>query len=362
MRICLFEGHADVTAGGAEKSMASFCDFLIEAGHDVYLICEKKGTYTFKGLSVVGILEVDTQPVKVQGVFGFFRNIFNVCQFLRRNNVEVLLTHTIHAFAMLRILKFFVNIRVVVYLKWIYYGDSIGLLSNWGIKGLDHVIAINAYVGDYWSKFTKSLVTSFVPDGVSSPVSALAPEVDKRLLFLGRIYEGKGLHLLLESMEFLDEGYILDIVGFFDPEGVHEQSEYHRVIQELASKPALKGRVRFHGLQKQTEQYYSSASLIVVPSVWGDAQPLVILEAMASSKMVIGSAVGGIPFIFSGELESLVFEPEKYALSKKINEICSMDSKEKELIKHKLKGRFSLIYSADITQKRLEQLVMTVNH
>jgi glycosyltransferase involved in cell wall biosynthesis len=359
MRVCILEGNADVTAGGAEKSMASFCDFLIEAGHEVYLICEKKSNYTFKGLSVVGVLEVNTQPVRAQGVFGFCKSFFTIQQFLQRHNVEVLLTHTIHAFALLRILKFFVNIRVVVYLKWIYYGDSLGFLSNWGIKGLDQVIAINAYVGDYWSKFTKSLVTSFVPDGVPSSVSASAPEVDKRLLFLGRIYEGKGLHLLLESMELLEEDCTLDVVGFFDAQGDHAQSEYHRFIQELVSKPALKGRVRFHGLQKQTERFYSSASLIVVPSVWGDAQPLVILEAMASSKIVIGSAVGGIPSIFSGELESLVFKPDKFALSEKINEIFCMDSKEKGLLKYKLNRRFSLMYRADITQKRLELLVMT---
>jgi hypothetical protein len=82
---------------------------------------------------------------------------------------------------------------------------------------------------------------------------------------------------------------------------------------------------------------------------------------MARGKIVIGSAVGGIPFIFSGDLEGLIFKPDKLSLSEKIREVNCMESKQKDLLRQKLTRRFSLVYRADITHRQLEQLVLTEN-
>ena len=44
-----------------------------------------------------------------------------------------------------------------------------------------------------------------------------------------------------------------------------------------------------------TTEYLHESDIVVIPSVWGDAFPYAVLEALAAGKAVVGSRAGGIP-------------------------------------------------------------------
>lgn len=67
------------------------------------------------------------------------------------------------------------------------------------------------------------------------------------------------------------------------------------MLRELRRTLAAADSIRFLGYRQDVDRWLRAATICVVPSVWEDACPLSVLEAMALGKAVIASAVGGVP-------------------------------------------------------------------
>jgi glycosyltransferase involved in cell wall biosynthesis len=130
-----------------------------------------------------------------------------------------------------------------------------------------------------------------------------------RVVFVGRLVERKGVHILLEALARLSGGpeVELDVVGDGPERGC---------LSALADRLGISHRVRFHGfvaavtLQRQLE----SADCLVLPAVpdrKGDVEGLgvVLLEAMSFGKPVIASGAGGITDIVEHMRTGLLVEP-----------------------------------------------------
>lgn len=353
-RIAILESEASIFAGGAEKSMAQFSDYLINNNHLVYHIFERGGKYTAKGLLPKNSIRVNLQTLRGQGPFSYFYTVFKISSFVKKNNINILLTHTIHTLALLRFVKILTNCHIVIYFKWIYNGPSIGSLAKWGLNGISQILAINNFVASYWKKFLPSdIVVPLIPDGVAhAEIPHDIASSNFNILFIGRIYEGKGLHLILEALKELPSNFTLDVVGSF------VSGEYKNRIDIILSLYNLKERVRFHGLVFNVETYYKNCFLVVVPSIVDDAQPLVILESMARQKLVIASNVGGIATILTGTLSTLIFEPTAQQLSAKINQIYNLSLEDKHNLKVCLYDRFIKQYEITNTHRQLEKYLL----
>jgi len=136
-----------------------------------------------------------------------------------------------------------------------------------------------------------------IPNGIDpSPFDAAAPVTRASLgvsddaflaLTVGRLDAQKGLPDLLSAAELVvaaRDDWRLAIVG--------DGPLRHWIVEQLASRPTLAGRVKWVGRRDDVPGLLRSADLLVHPSLW-EGMPNVVLEAMASGLPVVATEVEG---------------------------------------------------------------------
>ena len=125
-----------------------------------------------------------------------------------------------------------------------------------------------------------------------------------RILFVGRFDESrKGFKYLLRAMTLVRQQFPrarLVVVGTGKAERFAGLMERHGI-----------GGVDFVGFVPAEElpRYYASCDLFCAPSIKGESFGLVLLEAMASAKPVVASAIPGYASVMTNDQEGLLVEP-----------------------------------------------------
>jgi glycosyltransferase involved in cell wall biosynthesis len=132
------------------------------------------------------------------------------------------------------------------------------------------------------------------------------------VLFLGRLSPEKGVHILLQAWKLLHSGGRKLIIAGTGP----EESK----LRALATALALKN-VEFTGFIKSEDQkrYWNQSAFFVAPSIWDEPFGMVILEAWANARAVIGFKKGSFPeLIADGTDGTLALQVTPQALADKI--------------------------------------------
>jgi glycosyltransferase involved in cell wall biosynthesis len=168
------------------------------------------------------------------------------------------------------------------------------------VRGSDAVTAISTYTAGRLKRQVPGADPAIIPFGATvEPPARLPPaRTDAaspfELLFVGRLVERKGVHLLLDALAALppQRPVVLRVVG--------DGPERAR-LQEQAARLGLGERVVFHGFvtRDELEARIAACDCFVLPAVVdakGDTEGLgvVLLEAMSYGKPAIASAAGGI--------------------------------------------------------------------
>ncbi len=121
-----------------------------------------------------------------------------------------------------------------------------------------------------------------------------------RFGFLGRLHRTKGVHYLIRSFAELPTGSAELLVAGTGT------TEYESELRQIANgHPGI----RWLGFVKP-DDFFSQTDVLVVPSLWQDPAPLVVLEALGRGMPVIGARRGGIPELV-GEGTGWIFDPEE---------------------------------------------------
>lgn len=130
--------------------------------------------------------------------------------------------------------------------------------------------------------------------------------VDNLILFASRIEPSKGLHILLQSLQYLNIPIQLAILG------IETKSSYSNQIKEMIDKEKKKG---VHEIMYTTTvhgdgliSWYQKASIFVCPSTI-DVFPTINPQALACGTPIVASKVGGIPEIVQNEVTGLLVPP-----------------------------------------------------
>ncbi|MBL8892667.1 MAG: glycosyltransferase family 4 protein [Planctomycetaceae bacterium] len=116
----------------------------------------------------------------------------------------------------------------------------------------------------------------------------------------------KGTEVLLEALarlksEGLDVG-VLAVGGF-------ETAEYEQSLRAKVEQLKINDRVHWTGFTQQVNAYFPKMDLFVLPSLFGEGLPMVILEAMALGKPVIASRVEGISQALRDGVDGKIVQP-----------------------------------------------------
>jgi glycosyltransferase involved in cell wall biosynthesis len=116
----------------------------------------------------------------------------------------------------------------------------------------------------------------------------------------------KGLEVLLDALAILRRhGYPvrLKAVGSF------ESADYERAIREHAERLWLREVIEFTGFTNDVTSELLNLDLFVLPSLFGEGLPMVVLEAMAAGVPVVASAVEGVPEAIRNREDGLLTLP-----------------------------------------------------
>ncbi|RJR30206.1 MAG: glycosyltransferase family 1 protein [Candidatus Latescibacterota bacterium] len=117
-------------------------------------------------------------------------------------------------------------------------------------------------------------------------------------VYLGRLLYEKGLDYLVRAVSKLETGRLV-IVGEGPVEG-----DLRALVRELGTD-----RVEFAGHRSGDElrRLVAESQFVVLPSRWYENLPFAIMEAMACSKPVVASNLGGIPEMVDDGATGMLF-------------------------------------------------------
>lgn len=140
-------------------------------------------------------------------------------------------------------------------------------------------------------------------------------ESGEYVLFVGRLSFEKGLSTLLEAAAGLPR-LSFRIVGT----GPEEEDLRRAVAERRLGNVTLDG----HRTPAELREIYRGALCVVMPSEWPENAPMVIYEAFASGKPVVGTAMGGIPELVHDGVDGLVVPPaDAGALRRALGELAA---------------------------------------
>ena len=130
------------------------------------------------------------------------------------------------------------------------------------------------------------------------------------VMFVGNIIKRKNVDLLIEAKKLSKTDYEVVIVG----DGPLKKSLEEKVQKESISD------VRFLGSRNDVEKIIPGCDLLVLPS-FSESFGLVLIEALACGKPVIGSDVGGISEIITDDVGLLINPNDASSLADAIDKI-----------------------------------------
>ena len=319
--------------GGVGVHIHTLSKKLVEMGHEVYVI-----TYPHKEIKDIdGIHVIGTKGLNIPGVRGlmFKKNAKKALENLLENEdidiihghylfpagaaaVEVGKKHNIktyvtaHGSDMFELYKNQPLMRSTVR-NVLKDADGVFAVSN----ALRHEIIATGVVGiaDKTKLSWNSVdIDKFSNKNVDSFKKEFKLEDKPIVLFVGNLIKRKNVDSLLEAKKIAHSDYYLVVVG--------DGPLYKKLTKKVEDDNIHD--VIFTGARDDVENIIPSCDVLILPS-FSESFGLVLIEALACGKPVIGSDVGGITEIINDDVGLLVNPKKVSSIAKAIDNIINDD-------------------------------------
>lgn len=186
-----------------------------------------------------------------------------------------------------------------------------GLVEKWSLRNVSHLIAVSnslkqQSMNDGWRDDEVTVVHNGVPASKlprgQEPVVGQAWTVGMVALIRPR----KGLEVALRAIAIVRAAGLPIVLRCIGP---FETDEYEKSIMELVARLGVKDSVEFTGYTQDVPAELAKLDAMVLPSLYGEGMPMVVLEAMAAGLPVVATRVEGTPEAIEHGKQGLLAQP-----------------------------------------------------
>jgi len=298
---------------GAERVQDLLAKQLPRFGCEVGFACVKPGRFpSARETKTTPLVEM---PMGGRFDFGIVKRLERLC---RDEDYDLIHAHTPRTAVVGRLAARRAGVPFVYHVHSPAGRDSTRRVLNWinataewaAVRGADHLIAVSPSLREYMiARGIPAERITYVPNGVPGQLhtdARLRPTGTWTLGAVALFRPRKGIEVLLEAVAALrsrDVNVRLRAVGGF------ETPEYEREVRDLAARLGLDGVIDWVGFTRDVSGELAKMDLLVLPSLFGEGLPMVVLEAMAAGVPVVASRVEGVPQAVIHRETGLLVEP-----------------------------------------------------
>lgn len=219
------------------------------------------------------------------------------------------------------------------------------------------VVALGASWAERLQQIAPGARVVVVPNAVALRLPAdgsprAAPREEPVVLFLGRLSEDKGVHVLLEAWSRLQASGSALPRARLVLAGDGEVERFRREAADLG----LAGSVDLPGWvsAERVGELLDEADVLVLPSRW-EGHPMAVLEAMARAVPVVVTAVGGLPDLVDATSGILVAPDDTSSLEQALGRVLQDPALRRRLGAGGLQ-RVREEFDVEVAWRRLEAL------
>lgn len=243
---------------------------------------------------------------------------FRLAHAIRRDGYQLLHAHTPRSALVARIAATLTGTPLVYHAHSPTSRDSThgmrNCLNAWtervSLIGAAELIAVSGSIGEHLigSGYNGDRV-SVAHNGVPGPTRLsprMTPQGEWTLGAVALFRPRKGLEVLLESLAELRRwGHKVKLLAV----GPFETPEYETKIRELAGKLKLTEAIEWTGFSRDVPAQLERMDLFVLPSLFGEGLPMVVLEAMAAGVPVVATDVEGVTEAVRDGIDGVIARP-----------------------------------------------------
>jgi phosphatidyl-myo-inositol alpha-mannosyltransferase len=324
---------------GAERVQDLLARQLPRFGCEVGFACVKPQRFP-------NARESKTTPLVEMPMRGRFelRIVKKLAQLCRQEDYDLIHAHTPRTALVGRLAARRAGVPFVYHVHSPAGRDSTRRVFNWinaatewaAVRGADRLITVSPSLRDYM--IGRGIVAErivCVPNGVPGSSFAGERHSPKGTWTLGVVAlfrPRKGIETLLEALALLrsrDVNVRLRAVGGF------ETPIYKADVLGLAERLDLAPAIDWIGFTRNVNRELAKINLFVLPSLFGEGLPMVVLEAMAAGLPIVASRVEGVPEAIVHRTTGLLVEPGSVSqLARSIEEIVTGHVDYAEMSRH----------------------------
>lgn len=313
---------------GAERVQQHLGRRLPENGFRALFACVKPGKFP----GVCGLQSDTVFSTPMRGRFDF-RVLGTLRQLVKEQSVQLLHAHTPRTAMLCSVLSRMTK------LPWVYHVHSPtsrdstrgfvnrinSMIEGYSIRNCDCLITVSQSLASEMQRLgvnPSKLVT--VANGVPEvePIEAKQrlSESQWRLGMVALMRPRKGVEVAVQAIAKLrDFGcpVTLELIGGF------ETPEYEAQIHELINKLNVAEQILLTGFVTDVPAAIRKLDALVLPSLFGEGMPMVVLEALAAAVPVVATRVEGTPEVVRDGIEGALAEPQNVtSLVERIAWLC----------------------------------------
>lgn len=332
MHLIALESQPSSTLGGQEFNLLEICESLARRGHEVSLVYTEEGdlleSYGKFCKHLIPIKRYQLNRKHPVDLLQFSLDILQDLHKISKSSDSIIFSNDFRSIFWGYSLSAIKKIPLVSYLQ--LPGTPFKLKWRPGLSGVHQFIAVSQATQDRWVKFcgVDSNKIDVVYNAIDTEKFSSGNDLvscrnhfkifgtERVFSYIGRLNPNKGIEVLIQAFALLanrktDVSLLIAGNPLLEPteDSPEARIAYRQSLEKMVQDLGIAEVVKFLGHVPNTPDLYRASDVTVVPSIWPDPCPRVVWEALSSGTPVVGSRVGGIPEMMTGEFSQYLVEP-----------------------------------------------------